>query len=61
MKRKADADKLIDYVHNLFPQKYQKKLLELYNNIITNNYLGCGIIYSQMIADAMEDLIFKTQ
>ena len=41
--------------------KRKLKLLELYNNIITNNYLGCGIIYSQMIADAMEDLIFKTQ
>ena len=53
MKKKSDADKLVDCAYKLFPLKYQKQLLELYKNIYTDNYLECGIIYSQMLSDAV--------
>ena len=51
--KKTDTDKLVDYVHKLFPYKYQKQLLELCEDIYTNNYLGCGITYSEMLSDAI--------
>lgn len=53
LKKKTDTDKLVDYVHKLFPYKYQKQLLELCEDIYTNNYLGCGITYSEMLSDAI--------
>lgn len=53
LKKKSDADKLVDYVHKLFPYKYQKQLLELCKNIYIDNYLGCGIIYFEMLSDAI--------
>lgn len=53
LNKRTDADKIVDYVHKLFPYKYQKQLLELYENIYTNNYLGCGINYSEMLSNAI--------
>lgn len=53
MKKKSDADKLVDCISKSYPQIYQKHLTELYENIYVSNQLMCGIIYEQMLSGAM--------